>query len=59
MDYKWMLQNGESAKLVREYLLKGDLQNALYNFAFFCKMGYSQEEIEIFVDNLLQDVEKE
>lgn len=58
MDYKWMLQNGQSAKEMREYLLKGDLQKALYSFAVLCKMGYRQEELEMFVDNLLEDVKE-
>lgn len=59
MDYKWILQNGESAKEVKKFLLQGDLKQSLYNFINVCKMGYTDEELRMFVDGLLQDVEKE
>lgn len=59
MDYKWILQNGESAKEVKKYLLQGDLQHTLYNFISLCKLGYTYEELKLFVDGLLEDVKKE
>lgn len=58
MDYEWMLQNGKSAKQVKKYLSEGNLQDALYYFIDVCKMGYTEQELRVFIDGLLEDVKE-
>lgn len=59
IDYKWMITKNDTAMTVKNHWDKKDTKKFLYTFIYLCKIGFTENELRGFVDELLSDGDTE
>lgn len=58
-DFEWMSKRNQTAKEAIEYYRNKKLKKFLYTFIYLCKAGFTNEELQSFVDGLLKNEKEE